>query len=331
MLTKKQNLLETIRGGNPDRYVNSYEAFKIIADPILMKIDGMPDTMKPGSEVVSGWGVKVLFPQDAPGPFPVHGEGLTAITDVTKWKEQIKVPEVVLPESEWAETVKMVAEIDRDEYFVTGFVAPGIFEKLHYLMGIEDTMINFYEEPEAMKELIDFLADWEISYLEEVKKYLNPEALFHHDDWGSQTSSFFSPDMFEEFLLPAYKKVYGYAKEQGWVIMHHSDSYAANLVPHMIDMGMDIWQGVMSTNNIPELLKEYGGKITFMGGVDNGVVDRVDWTPEKIAEVVENLCREAGTKYFIPGTTMGGPVSIYPGVYDTVTAEIDRMSKEMFK
>mgnify|MGYP006870779339 FL=1 len=26
MLTKKQNLLECIRGGNPDRYVNQWEA-----------------------------------------------------------------------------------------------------------------------------------------------------------------------------------------------------------------------------------------------------------------------------------------------------------------
>ena len=27
MLTKRQNLLETIRGGNPDRFVKQYEAF----------------------------------------------------------------------------------------------------------------------------------------------------------------------------------------------------------------------------------------------------------------------------------------------------------------
>ena len=27
MLTKRQNLLETIRGGKPDRFVNQYEAF----------------------------------------------------------------------------------------------------------------------------------------------------------------------------------------------------------------------------------------------------------------------------------------------------------------
>ena len=29
MLTKRQNLLETIRGGNPDRFVDQYEAFSM--------------------------------------------------------------------------------------------------------------------------------------------------------------------------------------------------------------------------------------------------------------------------------------------------------------
>ena len=30
MLTKRQNLLETIRGGKPDRYVNQYEALAMV-------------------------------------------------------------------------------------------------------------------------------------------------------------------------------------------------------------------------------------------------------------------------------------------------------------
>ncbi len=55
--------------------------------------------------------------------------------------------------------------------------------------------------------------------------------------------------------------------------MHHSDSYAATLVPYMIEMGVDIWQGVMTTNNVPELMKKYGGQISFMGGIDSAKVD----------------------------------------------------------
>ena len=108
-------------------------------------------------------------------------------------------------------------------------------------------------------------------------------------------------------------------------------SYAANLVPSMIEMGIDIWQGVMSTNNIPELIKEYGGQITFMGGIDSGKVDKPDWTRENIAKVVEAACQANGTKYYIPCNTMGGPESIYPGVYETISEEIAKVSDRIFK
>lgn len=98
----------------------------------------------------------------------------------------------------------------------------------------------------------------------------------------------------------------------------------------MIEMGVDIWQGVMSTNNIPELVEKYGGQIAFMGGIDSGEVDREDWSREHIAQEVARVCKENGTKFFIPCNTMGGPESIFPGVYETITEEIAKVSDKVF-
>jgi hypothetical protein len=86
----------------------------------------------------------------------------------------------------------------------------------------------------------------------------------------------------------------------------------------------------MNTNNIPELIKQYGEKITFMGGIHSGLVDFPTWTPEIVAEYVEKTCRENGKLHFIPSQTSGLPIDSFPGVYDTINKEIDRMSKEMF-
>jgi uroporphyrinogen-III decarboxylase len=165
-----------------------------------------------------------------------------------------------------------------------------------------------------------------------ITKHLNIDILFHHDDWGTQYSSFMSPEMFNEFILPAYKKIYGFYKSHGVeVIIHHSDSYAANLVPMMIEMEIDVFQGCITTNNVPELIKKYGDKISFMGDLNNGVLDKADWTPELVRKEVERACRTNGKQYYIPCLTMGGPMSCFPGVYDEVSKEIDRMSKELFK
>lgn len=328
MLTAKENLLETIRGGRPDRFVNQFEYMEMLFDPTAMASLG---NCPKGSTAKNGWGVTITYPDHVPGPFPDTSPEMVVIKDITRWEAFVKAPEVHFPEEAWAPFREMAEKIDRTQKYAAAFVAPGIFEKLHYLMGMEETMIAFYEEPEAMHELVDYLTEYEISAAKEIVDHLHPNAIFHHDDWGSQLSSFLSPEMFREFIVPAYQKIYGYWKANGAeLVIHHSDSYAANLVPAMIDCGIDIWQGVMSTNDLPALIREYGGRISFHGGVDNGKVDRVDWSEEKVAAEVREICEACGRLYFIPGATAGGPGSTYPGVYEAVTKAIDQMSREMF-
>ena len=329
MLTKKQNMLETIRGGAPDRFVNQFEALGLVrGTPYFLHSRGFPQI---GTETVNTWGVTMRYQENTPGPFPVHDEEHIALKDVTKWREQVTFPSLDFPQSDWDDCKAQVAQTDRNDKFVTPMIAPGIFDMLHFLMGMEECLISFYTEPEAIKELVDAITDWEMEYAGLLCHHLKPDAFFHHDDWGSHRSTFLSPEMFDEFIFPSYRKLYGFLKSQGVeVIIHHSDSYAATLVPYMIDMGIDVFQGCVDTNNVPELIRQYGSKISFMGAINNGIVDVPNWTDELIAETVESVCRECGKLYFIPCCTAGGAVSSYPGVYDAVTREIDRMSKEMF-
>ncbi len=330
MLTKRQNLLETIHGGNPDRFVNQFEYLSMIfATPSSGK---RLRPLRGGEPVQDDWGVTHQFPAHVPGPFPLLDDEHKLVKDITKWREIVKAPNLDYSAEQWKEVKeKFVDPIDRNEVFVTAMVAPGMFERSHYLMGMEDAMIAMYTEPEEYKALLNYIADWEVAYAERVCHYLKPDAMLHHDDWGSQISSFMSPEMFEEFMVPVYKRVYGAWREGGVeLIVHHADSYCANLVPHMIDIGIDIWQGCLSTNNVPELVKKYGGQISFMGDLNNGVLDIPDWTPELIEREVRRACETNGKHYFIPCMTAGGPASNYPGVYDEIVKCIDKMSKEMF-
>ena len=230
MLTPKQNMLEVIRGGNPDRFVNQYEAIQLLFHPFMFA----SPLLQPGQEnVVNAWGVTNTFPKGVPGAFPVHTPDKIVVKDI--------------------------------------------------------------------------------------------------DDWGGLDSTFMSPAMFDEFLLEPYKEIYGYYHSHGVeLVVHHSDSYAATLVPSMIEMGIDGWQGCMETNNIPELIKKYGGKISFMGGIENRAVDFEGWTDENCDAVVRRVCEECGNKYFIPCIAQGGPGSVYPGVYKSLCDSIDRLNEEKF-
>ena len=329
MLTIKQNLLETIHGGNPDRYVDQYEYLAFVPDPIAGQ---SPRPKRGGGPVVNAWGVTNNWPENVPGSFPVHTPDKIVVKDITRWRDYVHAPKTKLPDSAWEGAYAMAEKVDRNEKFLSSMTAPGMFEQTHHLCEIQRALINFYEEPEHVKDLIKYIRDYELALAEEICSRLHPEAMFHHDDWGSQKSTFLSPAMFDEFYLEPYKEVYGYYKAHGVkLIVHHSDSYAATLVPEMIEIGIDIFQGALTTNNIPELIAKYGEKISFHGGIDNGLVDRADWTEENVEKYTRQIIKACGKHYFIPGLTAGGPGSTFPGVYQAASAVIKKMSEEDFK
>ena len=328
MLTKKENLLETIHGGHPDRYVKQFEVFhllmntpdKLATTPV---IQGAPP-------VKNRWGVTLGWPEGTPGFFPVHDAEHIVVKDIQHWREYVKAPSARFPSGMYEACLKEIEEMDGEEEMATLHLLAGFFEQCHYLCEITNALTYFYTEPESMQDLIAYLLDWEMEFADEYCTKIKPDAILHHDDWGTQISSFISPEMFEEFFLEPYKQLYGFYKSKNILIVHHADCYCANLVPYMIEMGIDIWQGAMSTNNIPELLRKYGGQISIMGGIDNGLVDRVDWTPENILNVTRKTCRECGKGYYIPCTTVGRNTSAYPGVYEAVGDAIEQVNREMW-
>lgn len=326
MLTARQNLLETIRGGNPDRFVNQYEFLELI-----VFMPGFKYPLVPGVTVKDDWGITFTYPEGQIGGFPLHDDEHKVLKDITQWETVVKPPVLDTSDEAWAEAVELANSVNLEEKFVAACQMPGVFEMTHHMMGMEDALMALYEEPECMHGLIDRVTEFELRRAQMIIDRIQPDALFHHDDWGGQASTFISPDMFEEFFLAPYKKIYKFWKDNGVeLIIHHSDSYAATLVPHMIEMGIDIWQGAMSTNNIPKLVEEYGCQISFMGGLDSGEIDFPKWTPEICAEHVEKACKSCGKHYFIPNLTQGLNFSSFPGVYEEVSAQIEKISKKMF-
>lgn len=328
-LSRRENLLETIWGGSPERLVNQFEYLGMAFDPIFMHCSGWCD---PNTVRQSDWGFWIQWPAGQMAPFPMHDDEHLLIKDVEAWADIVTAPDVhSYPESEWSAYQELVGQVDRADQFVTASVVTGVFEKLHYMMGMDAACINLLEEPEAMHELIDLIADWEIEVAKVQIDRIQPDALYHHDDFGTQVSTLMSPATFREFFVPAYKRIYGFYKDNGVeLIVHHSDSFAQTLVPDFMDMGVDIWQGVLDTNDIPGMVERYGGQISFHGGLNNGKYDMPTTTREQVRAGLLDLIDATGVRYVIPALTAGGPETDTPWVYDLVTEEIDNLSKEIF-
>ncbi len=329
MLTPKQNLQEAIKGGKPERFVNQYEAIMLLFHPYVMNSNSL--LQKGQMNVVNAWGITNSFPEGTPGAFPVHTPEKIVVKDIERWRDYVHAPSLKYSDEEWATFKAQYDAVDGDLAYKATFVAPGIFEQTHHLCEITNALTYFITNPQEMHDLISYLTDWELELAEGICTNLKPDAIFHHDDWGGEKSTFISPNMFADFFLEPYKEIYKYCHDHGVeLVIHHGDSYAATLVPYMIEMGIDVFQGCTTQNNVPELIKKYGGQISFMGNINNSIVDVPNWTRELVAREVERACTECGKLYFIPGLVAGGPGSIYPGVYEAVNEEIRKMSAKMF-
>jgi len=334
MLTAKQNFVETLKkGGSPDRLVKQYEYGAFMpGDPIEFLIRG---AYGPGTELFfDAFGVELSWPEGAPGVMPHVTEENKVIKDITKWRDYVKFPEVSKKcsgEAVWAPFMERVAAENLNEQFMMPFMHTGVFERLHFLMGFEDLFISLYEEPEAFKELCDAVGDYRLEVFKTLTENAKPELILSHDDWGSKTSLFMKPEMWREFIKPQYEKIYNYTHEHGIIVVHHADSFLEPLLEDMIDLHIDVWQGVLPTNNIEEIIKKADGRITLQGGLDSAIFDGIYSTEEEIRAHVREVCMKYGKMgHFIPSITYGGPGTFHPANYEIINDEIDKCSKEIF-
>ena len=204
--------------------------------------------------------------------------GKPFLEDIEDWEEKVIPPD--LSQYDWEGCVKAnEGFINQDTRACKTTVFTGFFERLISFIDMAPALLALIDEDEqeCVHGIFDRLATFYDELFGYYEKYFHMDAVWFHDDWGSQRSLFISKEMFDEFFLPAYKKIYGHWKDLGIkYIVHHSDSYAADLVPEMIEMGIDVWQGAVFENNIPKLVAEYKGAITIQGGLDNGKYDVPD-------------------------------------------------------
>ena len=86
MLTAKENMRQVILGGNPDRFVNQYEAISLAFHPFML---ASPLMKKGDPDTVNAWGVTNSFPANVPGAFPVHTPDKIVLKDSEHWRDYV--------------------------------------------------------------------------------------------------------------------------------------------------------------------------------------------------------------------------------------------------
>ena len=93
---------------------------------------------------------------------------------------------------------------DRFRVFQIGF---SLYERAWTLRGMQNLLMDFYDNPEFVHELLNVIADYNIAQLNEALKY-DIDAVYFGDDWGQQHGLQMGPKLWHEFVYPVLKRMY---------------------------------------------------------------------------------------------------------------------------
>lgn len=156
---------------------------------------------------------------------------------------------------------------------------------------------TFGGEPEYVHELFDKTVT---VWVENLKRFADAAGDKVHilqitDDFGTQQSLLLSIKMFRERILPYYKRGLDWVHQHTKMkVMLHTDGAIFDLIPSLIEMGVDILNPVQVNAkgmDPVKLKKTYGDKIVFWGGSADCQHTLAFGTPEDVAREVETNVR----------------------------------------
>jgi hypothetical protein len=184
------------------------------------------------------------------------------LTDMEKWEEQVHFPAV--DRFDWDYVARQAENFDRENKVSVVTLAIGPFERTSVLSPFEDALVNAISEPELYAELISAIADYKIEVIDHLYRYGKPDIINLHDDWGTGTNTFFSPDLWREVIKPSTKRMYDAIRERGIIVGQHSCGHITPLLDDAVELGMQIWEAQTEANDIPALKEKYAGKLRIL-------------------------------------------------------------------
>ncbi len=171
---------------------------------------------------------------------------------------------------------QLVAEYKKRDYPLGLGQIHGFFGTPRYLMGVEELLTRFYDDPEMMKDINNYLAEFWIALFGGVLEEVEVDCVFIWEDMCYRGGPLISPEMFREFILPGYRKLTGFLKDKGIkIILVDSDGDVWKLLPLWLEGGVTAIFPfeVAAGMDIVEVRKAFPD-LGIIGGIDKRAVAR---------------------------------------------------------
>jgi uroporphyrinogen decarboxylase len=187
----------------------------------------------------------------------------------------------------------------------------GFFSRLRRWMGTEAACLVFYDDPALAHAILDFQTDFVIETIHKALDDLDFEYYEIWEDFAFKGQPFISPELFEEFLAPYYRRLIGFVRSHGVEFVSlDSDGKFDVLIPQLIEVGVNvIWPvEVASGMDALDLRGKFGRDMILWGGIDKREIAKGrEAIDREVYRQVPRLIEYGG---YIPHLDGGWPQSI---------------------
>lgn len=153
---------------------------------------------------------------------------------------------------------------DRFRVFQIGF---SLYERAWTLRGMQNLLVDFYDHPDFVVDLLNAIAEYNIAQVQEALKY-DIDAVYFGDDWGQQRGLQMGPKLWRQYILPVLERMYAYVRDNGKYVFIHSCGDVDELFDDLVGIGLNCFNPFQpEVMDVPALHKRYRGRLTFHGGL----------------------------------------------------------------
>ena len=186
-----------------------------------------------------------------------------------------------------------------------------VFSQPRDLMGFENFLAGFYEEPKLVQRLMEMSVEYSGRICENLAG-LGIEVIVVGDDIANDQALLMNPDMYREQVLPHFEALVKKAKSLGLKVIKHSDGDLNSVVEDLVNTGIDCLDPIDARGNmdLAALKARYGDRIAFKGNVD---------CVETLVNKTEDQVRREVARCLLQGSVGGGHIisssnSIHSGI-----------------
>jgi hypothetical protein len=170
-----------------------------------------------------------------------------------------------------------------------------LFDRLQFLRGFENLMIDLATDPPELTQLIDLVLENNRAFYRKWVE-LGVDIVYFHSDIATQRGLMISPDTFRRYLKPAYAEIFGMCRDAGTHVYYSSDGNMLQIVDDLIDCGVSVHDPQIGACTLEGIARVYKGKLCIKLDLDEQKFPfcKPEDIREQVREVVEALWMPEG-------------------------------------